>query len=87
MTSRQVSSAIATEAQEPRGSGAFWTHGSQREGSIVLHAAHDHVGHRHLGRPARPDSVAQTRAVRYEVHLDDGFAGDAERVLALMPSY
>jgi hypothetical protein len=31
-------------------------------------------------------SVAQTRADRYEVQVDDAFAGEAERLLAQMPS-
>lgn len=31
-------------------------------------------------------SVADTRADRYEVQVDDGFAGEAERLLARMPS-
>jgi hypothetical protein len=31
-------------------------------------------------------SVAQTRADRYEVQVDDGYADEAERVLARMPS-
>jgi hypothetical protein len=31
-------------------------------------------------------SVAQTRADRYEVQVDDSFAGEAERLLARMPS-
>jgi hypothetical protein len=31
-------------------------------------------------------SVAQTRADRYEVQVDEGFAGEAERLLARMPS-
>jgi len=33
------------------------------------------------------DSVANTRADRYEVQVDDGFAADAERLLARMPSH
>jgi hypothetical protein len=33
------------------------------------------------------DSFAQTRADRYEVQVDDGFAGEAERLLAPMPSH
>lgn len=32
------------------------------------------------------DSVAATRADRYEVQVDDGFADEAERLLARMPS-
>jgi hypothetical protein len=31
-------------------------------------------------------SVAQTRADRYDVQVDDGFAGEAERLLARLPS-
>ena len=31
-------------------------------------------------------SIAQTRADRYEVQVDDSFAGEAERLLARMPS-
>ena len=31
-------------------------------------------------------SVAQTRADRYEVQVDVGFAGDAERLLSRTPS-
>jgi hypothetical protein len=42
----------------------------------------------HLATDGRRDfvSVAQMRADRYEVLVDDGFAGEAERLLALMPS-
>jgi hypothetical protein len=32
-------------------------------------------------------SVAQTRADRYEVQVDDAFAGEAERLLARMPAF
>lgn len=32
------------------------------------------------------DSVATTRADRYEVQVDDDFAGEADRLLARMPS-
>jgi hypothetical protein len=31
-------------------------------------------------------SIAETRADRYEVQVDDGFAGEAERLLERMPS-
>jgi hypothetical protein len=42
----------------------------------------------HYARDGRRDfgSVAQTRADHYEVQVDDGFAGEAERLLALMPA-
>jgi hypothetical protein len=33
------------------------------------------------------DSVAETRADRYEVHVEEGFAGEAERLLPAMPSH
>ena len=33
------------------------------------------------------DSVAQTRADRYEVQVDDGYAAEAERLLARMPAF
>jgi hypothetical protein len=42
----------------------------------------------HLMTDGRRDfgSVADTRADRYEIQVDDGFAGEAERLLARMPS-
>ena len=32
------------------------------------------------------DSVVQTQARRYEIQVDEGFAAEAERLLARMPS-
>lgn len=42
----------------------------------------------HFATQGRRDfgSVAQTRADRYEVQVEDGFAGEAERLLARKPS-
>ena len=42
----------------------------------------------HMATNGRRDfgSVAETRADRYEVQVDDGFADEAERLLARMPS-
>ena len=49
-----------------------------------------HVGAvSHSATDGRRDSgsVAQTRADRYEVQVDEGFADEAERLLARMPSH
>ena len=53
---------------------------------IVLSGLLGAVAHVMTGGRRDFDSVAQTRADHYEVQVDDGFAGEAERLLERTPS-
>ena len=53
---------------------------------IVLGGLLGAVAHVMTGGRRDFDSVAQTRADHYEVQVDDGFAGEAERLLERTPS-
>ena len=53
---------------------------------LVFGAIFGAIAHAAKGGRRDFDSVAQTRAERYEIQVDEGFAGEAERLLARMPS-
>jgi hypothetical protein len=53
---------------------------------VLFGAAFGAISHSAKGGRRDFDSVAQTRADHYEVQVDEGFAGEAEQLLARMPS-
>jgi heat induced stress protein YflT len=64
-------------------SGTFW---GLLAFSIVVGAVIGAIGHFATGGSRDFSSISDTRAHHYEVQVDDGYASEAQRVLATMPA-